>query len=429
MQADIIIVGAGAAGLMAAAALAAGGKQVLVLEERDRIGGRVQTIHESSFTQPVETGAEFVHGNLELTQQLLKEADLKTHHAAGSVWRSSNGRLFLQDDFIEEADALIKALQSQEEEQSVGDFLETHFNAKQYEGLKKSVQGYIEGYDAGKLDRASVLAMKQEWEQEEAPQYRVEEGYTKLLQFLYDKSLANSAHYQFDTQVTNIAWAFEKVVVTTNTGDKFTVRKIIVTVPVPFLQTTTEAASISFQPELPQHRAAFANLGYGSVIKILLQFKTAFWRTDFNLNDLSFLFSDETIPTWWTQHPQQTSLLTGWCAGPAADALKYESDSQLFQTAMQSLAHIFNLPIHELENNLTAWKVCNWAADPFTSGGYSYVTTTTKEALRILLQPVENTIYFAGEALYDDINVGTVEAALQSGKKVAQQVLQPTALR
>jgi monoamine oxidase len=67
--------------------------------------------------------------------------------------------------------------------------------------------------------------------------------------------------------------------------------------------------------------------------------------------------------------------------------------------------------------------VYNWAADPFTQGGYSYITTKTKDALRVLSKPVANTIYFAGEALYDDINTGTVEAALQSGKQVAQALL------
>lgn len=113
----------------------------------------------------------------------------------------------------------------------------------------------------------------------------------------------------------------------------------------------------------------------------------------------------------------------GWCAGPHADKLKNETDAQLFQKAIQSLAHIFSLPSHQIQNNIIAWKVCNWAADPFTLGGYSYITTATKDALKVLLQPVEATIYFAGEAFYDDINVGTVEAALQSGKKTAEKIM------
>lgn len=423
MQTDVIIVGAGAAGLMAAYELARAGKQVLVLEARNRIGGRAHTITDASFTQAVETGAEFVHGNLELTLHLLQKAGLQKATAGGAAWRSSNGHLFQQKAFIADADALMHALQMQKEETSVGDFLEAHFSSDEYGDLKKSVASYVNGYYAGELNRASVLALKEEWEQEEQPQYRVPRGYSTLLQFLYDESVAHGVLFQVAAPVKNIIWGFEKVVVTTKNAQQFEAQKIIVTLPVALLQNADEPLAISFQPALTQHSAAFKKLGYGSVIKIVIEFKTAFWIENFNLKNLSFLFSDEAIPTWWTQHPQPSSVLTGWCAGPHADALKHQTNAQLFQTAIQSLSRIFNLPVAEVENNSTAWKACNWAADPFTSGGYSYITTQTKEALQVLLQPVENTIYFAGEALYDNINVGTVEAALQSGKRTAQQVL------
>src|SRR5687768_16488764 len=101
MESDVIIVGAGAAGLMAVRELARSGKKITVLEARERFGGRIQTFQDAAFTQPVETGAEFVHGNLELTLQLLQEAGLKKDIAEGDVWRNKNGHLSKQDDFIE----------------------------------------------------------------------------------------------------------------------------------------------------------------------------------------------------------------------------------------------------------------------------------------------------------------------------------------
>src|SRR6476469_6871075 len=216
MQTDVIIVGAGAAGLMAARELAAAGTKVIVVEARDRIGGRVHTITGLGFKHPVETGAEFVHGDLELTLQLLHEANLKKLPAGGTVWRSQEGRLFQQKDFIEEADGLIKALHKQKKEMSVGAFLEANFPGKQYEGLKKSLKSYVEGYYAGELDRASVLAMKDEWEQEEHAQYRVKGGYVRLMDFLYEQCLSNGVTFQFSSPVKNIIWAFEKVEVTTS---------------------------------------------------------------------------------------------------------------------------------------------------------------------------------------------------------------------
>src|SRR5438309_3684863 len=177
MQADVMIVGAGAAGLMAARELSNAGMHVIVLEGRDRIGGRVHTIANNGFSQPVETGAEFVHGNLELTLQLLREAGLQKLPCNGKAWRSDGGKLVQQDEFIEDIEVLMNALHKQKEEMSVGDFLEANFSEERYEGLKKSVRRYIEGYYAGELNRTSVLSLKEEWEQEEAPQYRVKGGY------------------------------------------------------------------------------------------------------------------------------------------------------------------------------------------------------------------------------------------------------------
>jgi monoamine oxidase len=423
MQADVIIVGAGAAGLMAARELTGGGIKVVVLEARDRIGGRASTITTDSFSQPVETGAEFVHGNLELTLQLMKEAHLKTLPAKGAVWRSAEGRLFQQDDFIEDAEELMQALEKQVAESSVSDFLNANFSDTRYEHLKKSVQSYVEGYYAGDLEKASVLALKQEWLQEEEPQYRIQGGYTKLMDYLCDQCRAKGCIFHLSSPVTVITWAFQKVEVRTSNGSVFSAQKIISTIPVSLLQKLNTRAFLTFQPQLTEQLAALRQLGTGDVIKILIEFKRPFWEETFNLTKLSFLFSAEAIPTWWTQHPQQSSLLVGWCAGPHATALKEETNAQLFQKSIHSLAHIFNVSVLEIESNIAAWQVCNWAADPYTLGGYSYITTITKEALRVLSEPVAGTIYFAGEALYDDINTGTVEAALQSGRNVAQAVL------
>jgi monoamine oxidase len=352
---------------------------------------------------------------------LIQQSGLKTLVAEGAAWRSKNGRLFQQESFIENANELMEALEQQHEETSIGSFLEQHFKDSQYTDLRTSIQGYVEGYYAGELHKASVLALKEEWQQAQEPQYRVQGGYAALMQALYDECHARTCSFHFLAQVKTIAWAFEKVTATTGNGSTYTAPAVIITVPAALLQKES-AASISFQPEPTDHLQAFQDLGSGDVIKILVEFKTAFWN-EFNLTNLSFLFSEEVIPTWWTQHPQQSSLLVGWCAGPRANLLKEKTDDQLFQKAMQSLAHCFNRPVQEVETAVRAWQVCNWAADPFTQGGYSYITTKTKAALRVLSKPVDGTIYFAGEALYDNINTGTVEAALQSGKQVAQALL------
>src|SRR4051812_48094237 len=90
---DVIIVGAGAAGLIAAWELVQVGKKVAIIEARDRVGGRAHTIIDADFDLPVELGAEFVHGKLELTQMLLKRSGTSQYDVSGEVWQNEDGEL------------------------------------------------------------------------------------------------------------------------------------------------------------------------------------------------------------------------------------------------------------------------------------------------------------------------------------------------
>jgi monoamine oxidase len=197
------------------------------------------------------------------------------------------------------------------------------------------------------------------------------------------------------------------------------------------LQAESSArGAILFSPAIPEKISAVHQLGFGAVIKVLLAFKTAFWREkDFekivgvNLQKLGFLFSEVLIPTWWTQFPSTAPLLSGWLAGPKAAQLKDESDEMIFQKAIDSLSAIFQMSGSELKEKLAASYIGNWMADPFTRGAYAYTTVESAEAIKILKRPVEETIYFAGEALHEGSAMGMVEAALESGMDMAKKIL------
>ena len=165
-------------------------------------------------------------------------------------------------------------------------------------------------------------------------------------------------------------------------------------------------------------------MGFGSAIKILLHFKEPFWQQDANESkDICFVFSDQNIGTWWTQNPVDSNLLTGWLAGPRAYELRHSDDAVIYEQAMESLQQIFSINKEKLADQLIHWKVYNWTADPFALGAYTYSTLNSTAAQKVMLQPVENTLFFAGEALYLGTEMGTVEAALISGNEVARQIL------
>jgi monoamine oxidase len=139
--------------------------------------------------------------------------------------------------------------------------------------------------------------------------------------------------------------------------------------------------------------------------------------------DLSFLVSDATVPTWWTEHPAGLSVVTGWLAGPKADGASFLATSEFIDMGLAALAEIFDLPLDRISGDLVASRAINWGNDPFARGAYFYATPRTREAQSALGKPTGDAMFFSGEALYAGPDMGTVEAALASGLETAQAIL------
>jgi len=141
-----------------------------------------------------------------------------------------------------------------------------------------------------------------------------------------------------------------------------------------------------------------------------------------DLHHLFFLFSDAAVPTWWTQEPLETPVLTGWLAGPSA--LQYTgTEEHMIEDALQSLALIFKIDKAKLKQELLAARVFNWTDDPYALGAYSYSTLHAQQFMKQLMKPVEHKLFFAGEALDRGHGTGNVEAALGSGMEVVKEMI------
>jgi monoamine oxidase len=411
MGTDVLIIGAGAAGLYAASLLGRKGKNVIILEARNRTGGRIQTVHDPAFQLPVEAGAEYVHGDLQLTIKLLKQAGIEYYAIDGDLFRSNNGQLEEQNDFIEDEKELIKKLKSLNEDMSVKSFLEKYFGDAKHEDLRKSLTSFVEGYDAADASEASCFALLQELLGESNRQFRVKGGYSQLVTYLENDCRKSGCIIHLSTVVTDVTWRAGEVTITTKDNKTFTAPKAIITVPISILQS----GQMNITPLPPAVEESIKSLGNTGVIKFILQFKEPFWK-----NNLGFVFSDEKVPTWWTQLPEETAMITGWMAGPNSVNHKNEPDDVLLNKALQSLANIFSADVASLHSKLSYAHVLNWANDPFTRGAYAYEKVGAQYAKRILNTPLAGTLFFAGEAFHEGPERGTVEAALLSAERVVE---------
>ncbi len=415
----IIIVGGGAAGLMAARELLKQENSVTILEADNRLGGRIHTLQHPSFKQPVEKSVEFIHGNLPLTIQLLKEGRIEYVPVKGAMIRLVNDEWKVQDDFTIGWKELMNRMNEVKEDMTMDAFLEKNFSDEKYTNLRNSVLRFAEGFDLADTSKASVLALREEWMGEEGQQFRIAGGYDQLINYLEKQCSQSGGIIHLSSEVTEIKWSGNKVTVITHDKKIYKGNKIIITVSLGMLQTYP--LPISFQPAIDYYIKAAKKIGYGSAIKIVLQFKEAFWNE--KKKNIGFLVTGEAIPTWWTQSPSLYPLLTGWAGGPQAKKLETKTDESILQLALQSLSKIFKKPVDELSQLLTASFVANWRNDPFAKGAYSYNMLESADAKKLFNTPVDDTLFFAGEAFYNGSLPGTVEAALVSGKNVAQQIM------
>ncbi|MFT4117948.1 flavin monoamine oxidase family protein [Bradyrhizobium sp.] len=413
----IVVVGAGAAGLMAARELARAGKRVTILEARDRCGGRIHPLPAAQFGYAADGGAEFVHGEAPVTRALLHEAGLSLQAIEGTQ-RSFDGTKLLREIHHDPHEAeLHAALNDLKDDLTVADFLRRHFAADEYARMRHSIRRMVEGYDAADPERASTLALREEWMNGgHGMQARIVGGYGALVAFLAAECRGHGVAIRFGAVVSAIE-AGRGAVVRCTGGEVFACDDVILTVPLPLLREIA-------LPEAVREKASAADdIGFGNVVKILLRFTRPWWRDGAaDLDDLTFLLSDETIPVWWTQRPAEHPVLTGWFGGPRTAELSGLDAQDLVDAGIDSLAAMFARPRDDIARSVVAAIAANWARDPFARGAYSWATPRTRAAQTILAR-ADGPVLFSGEALYRGRDMGTVEAALASGLETAETIL------
>jgi len=164
---DVVVIGAGAAGLAAAVRLTEAGRSVLVLEARGRIGGRIDTRHEPGLAAPVELGAEFVHGLAPATRKWPARDGKSVLEVPDAHHRLVNGRLARYDGFFEDVQRAFRSNKARASHDiSFADFLDVTLKDELSAGARASARSMAEGFDAADTTRASAQTIVEEWTNE-----------------------------------------------------------------------------------------------------------------------------------------------------------------------------------------------------------------------------------------------------------------------
>ncbi len=441
---NVVVIGAGIAGLACAQALCDRGLRVAVLEARDRIGGRIFTRHPGATETPVELGAEFIHGRPPEAWEIIERAGLRTHELTGGRWRLEQGRLALANPSWEEIDSIFQRMDPAAPDQSFEEFLE-HSYRDLPEEARASATSYVEGFHASHAGRISVHSLiRGQHADKEIEGHRgfcLLDGMDALVQSLLAAIKPELLSLRLNTVVTKISWGKGAVEVATQSpaGDRLQVlgtRAAVVTLPLGVLQAPPGSpGAVRFLPELAQKYGALKKLEMGAAIRLVLGFRRAFWRDEKlvktphsrALADMSFLFArGEWFPAWWASVSAGKGTLTGWAAGARAEKLSGRGEAFIVERALEVLSRIFGVPGATLQGLLEDSYVHDWQTDPYSRGAYSYVLVGGENAAHTLAAPVEGTLFFAGEATDFSGHNGTIHGALASGRRAAGEVLAST---
>jgi monoamine oxidase len=293
--------------------------------------------------------------------------------------------------------------------------------------LQKDLQRYESATPASVKALAAESIAEEKIEGDRA--WRFQGGYSSLLEVLHSVLNRANCDLRLSTAVHTVFWQHHLVRADTSRGP-VTASRAVITLPLGVLQQHDGPGEVVFEPSLKPKQSALGLLPMGAVIRVTIMFRDRFWerihatRGNETLDRLSFLFSQsQTMPTWWTQYPQRAPVLTGWVAGPAALELSRRSEESIFQQAVETLRTLTGISRDAIHHDVESWYIHNWQTEAYALGGYSYVNAEGTGAQQKLAEPIDDTLFFAGEATESEGHHATVHGAIATGHRAAKEVL------
>ena len=430
MEPEILILGAGLSGLAAAQRLGQAGIPVAILEARDRIGGRVWTRHHPDVPYPIELGAEWIdiHGNV---PRLIEARGFRLQKSRGHRYVRGPGGLERNDAPYDKR-ILQELYKLGRKDRAVRPALGRCCDDGSWGEAPVALIRYIEGFHAADPDSLSLRWLLEVEKNQSADQsaHRTPDGAGRCAESLA-AGLSEYCTLHLDTIVRAVRWRRGSVIVEADTRSgaaTFEARAAIVTLPLPVLKAPpSHPFAVRFTPGLSSKRGALEKLAMGQVLKVTLLFREQFWRGIGSLDDMLFLQDyTQPFPTWWSMTPADAPLLSGWAGGPVADRLAGTSDPGLLDAAVDSLAGALGVPRSRVEEQLVSGHLHDWREDPWAMGCYSNVLVGGIDAWKTLARPLDQTLFFAGEATCGKGMNATMDGAPESGWRAGAEAIRAT---
>ena len=362
---------------------------------------------------------------------LLRHAGMRTVEMLDDSWICiKHGELQRDDlDFLSAAKIFDDTLLLSKDE-SVERFLQRFAHDPARNADIELARAFVEGFDAADPAIASAKAIADEWRSGvDFSSTRPSGGYRQLFEYFARDCVAAGAELKLSTRVCGIEWSKGgvKIDISDALGAQQTLdaRAAIVTLPVGVLRTQGESA-VGFAPGLPQgKRAALQFIEMGHAIRVGLWFRSAFWERlgHGRYRDAAFFrCAHQHFNAYWTQLPTRSTLIVAWAGGPKAIAMDRIAHSERVQLALRGFGELFDqveLTCNEFESAV----MHDWDSDPYALGAYSYIAVGGESARAILAQPVDDKLFFAGEATSTDGQGGTVSGAFKTGTRAAREAL------
>lgn len=424
---DVVVIGAGAAGLLAARRLAEAGRRVVVLEARDRVGGRISSEEPRGWRGAVELGAEFVHSGNEVLEAVLKEAKVRKRPIEERHWLAGDGRQARMDDAWDR----IYAVMGKIGPRFRGDFarwLERHGDDVPAPD-RALAEAFVKGFNGAPLERMSARALF-EASKEDEEQFRPSKRYASVAEILARQLVGAGGRVELRREVRRVVWSRGGVQVVDRRGDGWSGRCALVTLPLGVLKAKDgERGAVRFEPRLAGKEKVLANIESGHARRVVLRMREDIWRRGpipaamraREGRAFGFMHSEEdAFPVWWSEAPRP--VLVGWTGGPAAAAMSGWSEAKVVRAACAALAKLLGCAEKQVRAAVLEARTHDWAADPFTRGAYSFAVAGAEQAPERLARAVGGVLFFAGEATADVLELGTVHGALASGERAAREM-------